>query len=239
MNANNYLKLETVKQLSNIYIYIGIFISMIMGGGIIYSIHSLNGPFDFQNVIGLYSSIIIIVSGIFSAKLFAMDLQYGVIQVLFSDKKARKNYVIVKFIISLIFGIIISIGCMLVYILNGIVNNQNLSMKIIALIFIHYIIFSAFYSILIHFISLFIKKAIPLFIITLLLILVIPNIVSMVLKIPNLPNYIVEIIINIPLYSLPINIGFIEMSLSQILITVSVTVLLLIVTYSYINKIDY
>ncbi|HEE9175390.1 TPA: hypothetical protein R8D17_002811 [Staphylococcus aureus] len=226
MNLKNYLKLEILRELKNIYVYLSIILAFISGSGIIYSIHSLNGPFDETNVSGLYATISIIAMSLFCVKIFSIDFHYQVSQLILTSKINRIKFIITKILIAIFISLIFSIGCMLLLKTNSILNGFDFDFMDIINVIIHNLLFMLFYSAIVLLLSLIINKIATLFIVNFILVMVLPSILQKLTAIPKTPEFLKMLIEESPFLTLPIHLPDLSLSENNIIV-ISISVILL------------
>ncbi|MEJ7185352.1 hypothetical protein WL241_11480 [Staphylococcus epidermidis] len=239
MDLKNYLKLELLREIKNIYIYLSIILSLISGGGIIYSIHSLNGPFDETNVSGLYATISVIAMSLFCVKIIAIDFHYQVSQLILTSKKNRLKFVTTKIIIVFFVSLFFSVGCILLLKINSILNGFNFNFTDIINVIIHHLLFMVFYSVITLLLSLFISKISTLFIINFILVMIVPSILQKLTAVPKIPKFLKTLIEESPFLTLPMHLPDLTLSGNNIIVIVLSILLLFFTALILIPKKDF
>lgn len=239
MNLKNHLKLEILREVKNIYIYLSIILSLISGAGIIYSIYSLNGPFDETNVSGLYATISIIAMSLFCVKIVAIDFHYQVSQLILTSKINRIKFIITKIAITILVSLIFSIGCMLLLKTNSILNGFDFNFMDAINVITHNLLFMLFYSIIVLLLSLIISKIATLFIVNFILVIVLPSILQKLTAIPKIPEFLKTLIEGSPFLTLPTHLPNLTLSENNIIVIVTSIILLLLLTFVLIPKKDF
>ncbi|WP_145432839.1 hypothetical protein [Staphylococcus haemolyticus] len=239
MNLKKYLQLEILREIKNTYLYLSIILSIISGSGIIYSIYSLNGPFDETHVSGLYATISVIAMSLFCVKTIAIDFHYQVSQLILTSKINRIKFIITKLTTTIFISLIFSIGCILLLETNSILNGFDFNFIDFVNVIIHHLLFMLFYSIVILLLSLFITKIATLFIINFILVMVLPSILQKLTAIPKIPEFIKILIEKSPFLTLPIHLPDLTLSVSNIIVIVFSVISLILITFILIPKKDF
>ncbi|MED3447809.1 MULTISPECIES: hypothetical protein [Bacillus cereus group] len=239
MNFSSYIRLELLRNISTVYLYLAIIASFIFGGGIVYSIYSLDGPFHAHNVSGLYSTIAVLALAIFCVKIVSIDLYYGTIQLIFTNKQNRHLFLYTRLIIITVISILFGIGCISLLWINDILNHQGFNLQIVCNTLFHYFLFGIFYTLLFLLISIFYKKPMNLLIIAFFTIVLIPSILGAILNIPGLSSILKEAIMALPIYSLPTKIASLSLSITDIFVIIGLSICLFVWIFYTLPKTDY
>lgn len=239
MNLYNYVVLEISRLFSNIYLYIGLLASLLFGGGIVYSIYVLNGPFNPNNVSGLFSNVSILALGLMCMNIVTRDLRTEVHQLIMINEKNRKLFVITRLILSVALSLTFSIALSLLLGFNYLLNKQGIDFLLISHIFIDYILFGMFFTSMFLTISLYYKNILGLTTLSFIIIMFLPGIISLFLSIPNIPEILKVIMTYIPIFSLTSKIASLSMNNWEILIALISSLLLYSWSFFNISKIDY
>ncbi|EKU45306.1 ABC transporter permease [Staphylococcus massiliensis] len=238
MNLKNYLKLEILREIKNIYLYLALGLSLVSGAGIIYSIHNLNGPFNDTHVSGLYASISVIAMSLFSVKVMCIDFHYNVSQLILTTKINRIKFLFTKFLVSLLIGLAFSLGCIILLKVNSVLNNFKFNLIDCINVICHYLLFMAFYSLLVLVLIFLTKNIATLYVIIFILNMIIPGILQKITTLSKVPDFIKTIVKESPFLTLPENLPDLSLSSNNVVVIVISIIILFLISYIILPKKD-
>lgn len=239
MNFDKFLMLELKRHIINVPLFLSLVLSLALGGGIIYSINELGGPFQPGNVSGLYAAIATVALGIYSAKIVISDLHYGTIHLLFTSAENRIKFLLSRIIVIVAVSLLFGIGCSALLYVNHILNHQVFSLLDIGTAILHYELFGIFFTLLFLIIAMYYQKPINLLGLAMIIILVLPGIFGLVFQVDAIPELIKDMVAYFPVYSLTNQVPFLAMNTLEMVITIIVTGILFVFAYLRLPKIDY
>ena len=214
-------------------------LSLALGGGIIYATHQYDGPFQPENVSGLYATIATTALGVYCVKMVIADLHYGTVYLLFTTAGDRIKFLLSRVIIITFVSSLFGIGCAALLYVNHILNQQVFSLSDIGASFFHYVLFGLFFTLFFLTISMHYQKTMNLLVLSLGTILVLPGILGIVLQIDSVPQLVKNFVFYLPLYSLPNDLPFLAMKGLEIIVVVLVSIVLFAYAYYRLPKTDY
>ncbi|QAS51302.1 hypothetical protein [Halobacillus litoralis] len=239
MNFSQLLVLELRRNVISMHLVLSISLSLALGGGIIYSIHELGGPFQPRNVAGLYASIATVALGIYCAKMVIADLHYGTIYLFFKSTKDRLRFLLSRVVVIGVVSLLFGIGCSALLYVNHLWNSQAFMWTDVRASLLHYVFFGTFFTLLFMIISMYYQKAMNLLVLALMFILVLPGLLGMVFRVDAIPAFMKDIVAFSPLYSLPSQVPFLALSNSEMTVIILVNLLLFLFAYYKLPKTDY
>ncbi|KMM37991.1 ABC transporter permease [Guptibacillus hwajinpoensis] len=239
MNFGKYLTLELRRNVLSIPLFLAIGLSLVIGGGIVYSIYEMDGPFRPENVTALYSMIATVALGVYCAKLVIIDLHYGTIYLLFTSARDRLKFLISRVIVIMAVSVMFGIGCGALVYVNHFLNDQAFSWGDVGSSVFHYVLFGVFFTLFFLVISMFYQKTMNLFVLSIVTILVLPSILGIILQVDAVPAFIKDFVTYLPLYSLPNDLPFLELESLDMVVVTTVSLSLFAFAYYRLPKTDY
>jgi len=238
VNFGQYMKLEIKRNLS-LPLFLSIAFAFLFGGGIVYSIYELGGPFQPRNVSGLYASIATVALGVFCAKVVIADLHYGTIYLLFTSARDRITYLVSRVIVISTMSLLFGLGCAALLFVNHELNGQAFSVADVGMAVLQYVLFGVFFTLLFQVISMYYQKVMQLLILSLVTILVLPGLLGIVFQVDAIPEFVKDLVAYAPIYSLPNQLPFLALDGIEMGVTAVVSLLLFVFAYEQLPKIDY
>ncbi len=239
MNVGHYLKLEMKRNLVSLPLFLSIVFSFVFGGGIIYSIYQMDGPFQPENVSGLYSGIATVALGVYCAKIVIADLHYGTIYLLFTSARDRIIFLVSRVIVIASVSLVYGLGCAALLFVNHELNGQAFSLADVGKASLQYVLFGVFFTLLFQVISMYYQKVMQLLILSLVTILVLPGLLGIVFQVDAIPDFVKDLVAYAPVYSLPNQLPFLALGGLEMSVTAIVSLLLFAFAYYRLPKIDY
>ncbi|PFG12349.1 hypothetical protein ATG70_0530 [Bacillus sp. es.036] len=232
------MKLEIKRNLS-LPLFLSIAFAFLFGGGIVYSIYELGGPFHPRNVSGLYASIATVALGVFCAKVVIADLHHGTIYLLFTSARDRIIFLVSRVLVISIVSFMFGLGCATLLYVNHALNGQAFSVADVGMAVLQYVLFGVFFTLLFQVISMYYQKVIQLLILSLVTILVLPGLLGIVFQVDAIPEFVKNLVAYAPFYSLPNQLPFLALDRIEMGVTAVVSLLLFVFAYERLPKIDY
>ncbi len=232
------MKLEIKRNLS-LPLFLSIAFAFLFGGGIVYSIYELDGPFQPENVSGLYGGVATVALGVFCAKVVIADLHYGTIYLLFTSARDRIKFLVSRVLVISTMSLLFGIGCAALLFVNHQLNGQAFSAGDVGKAVLQYVLFGVFFTLLFQVISLYYQKAMQLLALSLVTILVLPGLLGIVFQVEAIPEFVKDLVAYAPIYSLPNQLPFLALDGVEIGVTAFVSLLLFVFAYERLPKIDY
>ena len=239
MNFGKYLKLEMKRNLINLPLFLSIGLSFLFGGGIVYSIDQLDGPFQPENVSGLYAGIATVALGVYCAKVVIADLHYGTVYLLFTSARDRILFLVSRVIVISSVSLLFGVGCAALLFVNHELNGQAFSGADLGMALLQYVLFGVFFTLLFQVISMYYQKVMQLLILSIVTILVLPGLLGIVFQVDVIPEFVKDVVAYAPIYSLPNQLPFLALDGMEMAVTVIVSLLLFVFAYERLPKIDY
>ncbi len=238
MNGSQFFKLEIKRNLS-LPLFLSIGFAFLFGGGIVYSIYQMDGPFQPRNVSGLYAGIATVALGVYCAKVVIADMHYGTIYLLFTSARDRITFLVSRVLVISIVSFMFGLGCATLLFVNHELNGQALSAGDVGMAVLHYVLFGVFFTLLFQVISMYYQKVMQLLILSLVTILVLPGLLSIVFQVDAIPDFVKDLVAYAPIYSLPNQLPFLALDGMEMAVTAVVSLLLFVFAYERLPKIDY
>ncbi|WP_347551319.1 hypothetical protein ABFG93_05505 [Pseudalkalibacillus hwajinpoensis] len=238
MNFGHYIKLELKRNLS-LPLFLSIGFAFLFGGGIVYSIYQLNGPFQPENVSGLYAGIATVALGVYCAKMVIVDLHYGTIYLLFTSARDRITFLVSRVIVITSVSLLFGLGCATLLFVNHKLNDQAFSLADVGMALLQYVLFGVFFTLLFQVISMYYQKVMNLLILSLVTILVLPGVLGIVFQVDAVPGFVKDLVAYAPVYSLPNQLPFLALDGLEMSVTAMISLLLFAFAYYRLPKIDY
>ncbi|MCA0172938.1 hypothetical protein [Bacillus sp. RAR_GA_16] len=238
MNVSQFFKLE-IKRNLNLALFVSIGFAFLFGGGIVYAIYQMDGPFQPQNVSGLYSGVATVALGVFCAKVVIADLHHGTIYLLFTSARNRIIFLISRVLVISVVSLLFGLGCAALLYVNHVLNGQAFSAGDVGQAVLQYVLFGVFFTLLFQVISMFYQKVMQLLILSLVTILVLPGLLGIVFQVEAIPEFVKDIVAYAPIYSLPNQLPFLMLDGMEMIVTGIVSLLLFVFAYERLPKIDY
>jgi ABC-2 type transport system permease protein len=232
------MKLE-IKRNLNLPLFLSIAFAFLFGGGIVYSIYELDGPFQPRNVSGLYAGIATVALGVFCAKVVIADLHYGTIYLLFTSARDRIKFLVSRVLVISTMSLLFGFGCAALLFVNHQLNGQAFSASDVGTSVLHYVLFGVFFTLLFQVISMYYQKVMQLLILSLVTILVLPGLLGIVFQVEAIPDFVKDLVAYAPVYSLPNQLPFLALDGVEMGVTAVVSLLLFVFAYERLPKIDY
>ncbi|MYL64430.1 hypothetical protein GLW07_13820 [Bacillus hwajinpoensis] len=238
MNFGQYMKLEIKRNLS-LPLFLSIAFAFLFGGGIVYSIYELDGPFQPENVSGLYGGVATVALGVFCAKVVIADLHYGTIYLLFTSARDRIKFLVSRVLVITTMSLLFGFGCAALLYVNHQLNGQAFSAGDVGRAVLQYVLFGVFFTLLFQVISMYYQKAMQLLTLSLVTILVLPGLLGIVFQVEAIPEFVKDLVAYAPIYSLPNQLPFLALDGVEMGVTAVVSLLLFGFAYERLPKIDY
>jgi ABC-2 type transport system permease protein len=232
------MKLE-IKRNLNLPLFLSIAFAFLFGGGIVYSIYELDGPFQPENVSGLYGGVATVALGVFCAKVVIADLHYGTIYLLFTSARDRIKFLVSRVLVISTMSLLFGFGCAALLFVNHQLNGQAFSASDVGTSVLHYVLFGVFFTLLFQVISMYYQKVMQLLILSLVTILVLPGLLGIVFQVEAIPDFVKDLVAYAPVYSLPNQLPFLALDGVEMGVTAVVSLLLFVFAYERLPKIDY
>ena len=232
------MKLEIKRNLS-LPLFLSIAFAFLFGGGIVYSIYELGGPFQPRNVSGLYAGIATVALGVLCAKVVIADLHYGTIYLLFTSARDRIKFLVSRVIVISTMSLLFGLGCAGLLFVNHELNGQAFSAADVGMAVLQYVLFGVFFTLLFQVISMYYQKVMQLLILSLVTILVLPGLLGIVFQVEAIPDFVKDLVGYAPVYSLPNQLPFLALDGVEMGVAAVVSLLLFVFAYERLPKIDY
>ncbi len=232
------MKLEIKRNLS-LPLFLSIGFAFLFGGGIVYSIYELDGPFQPENVSGLYGGVATVALGIFCAKVVIADLHYGTIYLLFTSARDRIKFLVSRVLVISTMSLLFGFGCAALLFVNHQLNGQAFSVADVGMSVLHYVLFGVFFTLLFQVVSMYYQKVMQLLILSLVTILVLPGLLGIVFQVEAVPEFVKDLVAYAPVYSLPNQLPFLALDGVEMGVIAVVSLLLFVFAYDRLPKIDY
>lgn len=238
MNISQFFKLE-IKRNLNLALFLSIGFAFLFGGGIVYAIYQMDGPFQPQNVSGLYSGVATVALGVFCAKVVIADLHHGTIYLLFTSARNRIIFLISRVLVISVVSFLFGLGCAALLYVNHALNGQAFSAGDVGQAVLQYVLFGVFFTLLFQVISMFYQKVMQLLILSLVTILVLPGLLGIVFQVEAIPEFVKDLVAYAPVYSLPNQLPFLALDGVEMGVAAIVSLLLFVFAYERLPKVDY
>lgn len=188
--------------------YFSFILCILPAYAIAYSIANLGGPFEVIQLTYFYAFFGNLLVVIIAMLPFTRDISQNTIVLLMNEKSNRTKYYLAKTITIIIVGLIFGIvGALSTFFLAGYADLE-VTNKLLALIVLHFVLYTLFYGTLFLTLSVFYNNVLSLFIIALLSIMLLSTLLGGLLMWEGLPEFARTFISEyLPLYFLPEVVG--------------------------------
>lgn len=239
MNIGQLIKYDITNIFKSPLGYLGIFISLLPGIGVIIATKTLEGPFNASSVLSMFIAFGGLVLLMFSVRTIIRDMQYGTIQLFLNSKRNRTKYLYGKLLSVLCIIIIFTIiGTVFTLISATIIDSGKLEaldfLKTLGVL----VIIIGFYISLLNIINLTNGKPAIVYTAAILLMFFLPTIFAASMFVPKMGETLMKMMKYNPFDFLPatLNAGSLTMTGTQIWIALACIVIFVAINHFIIRN---